>query len=161
MGVIPGLGAADAGTATIGGCPYRSLKNPLRHVGSLLDAGGGDVMTTSAVAPHRSLMTPERESFWYPVHAEWTKFRTVRGWVIAILVLGLLYLFPIAAAVISDATISRHLQQVGPLPAGLDVQAAIGLNGLPLTPWQGLGVAALWTAGALLLGALVLNFRDA
>jgi ABC-2 type transport system permease protein len=32
------------------------------------------------------------------------------------LVLGLLYLFPIASAVISDATISRHLQQIGPCP---------------------------------------------
>ena len=77
------------------------------------------------------------------------------------LVLGLLYLFPIAAAVISDATISRHLQQIGPLSAGLDVQATIGVNSLPLTPWQGLGVVALWTAGALLLGAFALKFRDA
>ena len=38
------------------------------------------------MAPHRSPLTPERESFWYLVHAEWTKFRTVRGWVIAVLV---------------------------------------------------------------------------
>ena len=43
-------------------------------------------MTTGVVAPHRCLMTPERESFWYLVHAEWTKIRTVRGWVIAALV---------------------------------------------------------------------------
>jgi hypothetical protein len=43
-------------------------------------------MTTGSVAPHRSPLTPERESFWYLVHAEWTKFRTVRGWVIAVLV---------------------------------------------------------------------------
>jgi ABC-type transport system involved in multi-copper enzyme maturation permease subunit len=40
-------------------------------------------MTTGAVAPHRSPLTPERESFWHLVHAEWTKFRTVRGWMIA------------------------------------------------------------------------------
>jgi ABC-type transport system involved in multi-copper enzyme maturation permease subunit len=40
-------------------------------------------MTTGAVTPHRSPLTPERDSFWYLVHAEWTKFRTVRGWVIA------------------------------------------------------------------------------
>jgi ABC-2 type transport system ATP-binding protein len=33
------LDAPDAGTATIGGRPYHSLKNPLGHVGSLLDAG--------------------------------------------------------------------------------------------------------------------------
>jgi ABC-2 type transport system ATP-binding protein len=39
MRVILGLDTPDAGTATIGGHPYRSLKNPLRHVGSLLDAG--------------------------------------------------------------------------------------------------------------------------
>ena len=77
------------------------------------------------------------------------------------LVLGVLYLFPIAAAVISDATISRRLEQIGPLPAGLDAQATTGVNGLPLTPWQGLGVVALWTAGALLLGALALKLRDA
>ncbi len=40
-------------------------------------------MTTGAMAPHRSRVTPEQESFWHLVHAEWTKFRTVRGWVIA------------------------------------------------------------------------------
>jgi ABC-type cobalamin/Fe3+-siderophores transport system ATPase subunit len=37
--VIVGLDTPDAGTATIGGRPYRSLENPLTHVGSLLDAG--------------------------------------------------------------------------------------------------------------------------
>jgi ABC-type transport system involved in multi-copper enzyme maturation permease subunit len=42
-------------------------------------------MTAKTVTPHRSPVTPERESFWYLVHAEWTKFRTVRGWVIAVL----------------------------------------------------------------------------
>jgi ABC-2 type transport system permease protein len=77
------------------------------------------------------------------------------------LVLGLLYLFPIAAAVISNPTLARHLQQIGPLPAGLDVQATIGVKGLPLTPWQGLGVTALWAVGALLLGTFVLKIRDA
>ena len=77
------------------------------------------------------------------------------------LVLGLLYLFPLAAAVVSNPPLSRHLEQVGPLTAGLDAQATIGLNGLPLTPWQGLSVVALWAAGALVLGALVLTFRDA
>jgi ABC-2 type transport system permease protein len=86
----------------------------------------------------------------------------VRDSAVAIgLVLGLLYLFPIVASLISNATIARHLQQIGPMSAGLDVQATVGVNSLPLTPWQGLGVVALWTVGALLLGALVLKFRDA
>jgi ABC-2 type transport system ATP-binding protein len=39
MRVVVGLDAPDAGTATIGGRPYHALKNPLTHVGSLLDAG--------------------------------------------------------------------------------------------------------------------------
>jgi hypothetical protein len=43
-------------------------------------------MTTQAVTPRRSPLTPERESFLRLVHAEWTKFRTVRGWVIAVLI---------------------------------------------------------------------------
>ncbi len=76
-------------------------------------------------------------------------------------VLGLLFVFPLVAAVIPDQILARHLQQLAPMTAGLDVQATIGLAALPLTPWQGLGVTALWTAGALLLGAAVLSRRDA
>jgi ABC-2 type transport system ATP-binding protein len=38
MRAILGLDAVDAGTALIGGKPYRSLRCPLHHVGSLLDA---------------------------------------------------------------------------------------------------------------------------
>jgi len=38
MRVILGLDAVDAGTALIEGKPYRSLRHPLNHVGSLLDA---------------------------------------------------------------------------------------------------------------------------
>src|SRR5439155_9775537 len=38
MRVILGLDAADAGSALVGGRPYRSLRCPLRQVGSLLDA---------------------------------------------------------------------------------------------------------------------------
>jgi ABC-2 type transport system permease protein len=77
------------------------------------------------------------------------------------LVLGVLYLFPIAADLVSSPALARHLDQIGPLPAGLDAQATIGVNGLPLTPWQGLGVVGLWTAGALLLGGTALRLRDA
>jgi ABC-2 type transport system ATP-binding protein len=40
MRVILGLDAPDAGTALIGGQPYRSLPRPLSHVGALLDAAG-------------------------------------------------------------------------------------------------------------------------
>ena len=38
MRVVVGLDTPDEGAATIGGHPYHTLKNPLSHVGSLLDA---------------------------------------------------------------------------------------------------------------------------
>jgi ABC-2 type transport system permease protein len=77
------------------------------------------------------------------------------------IVLGILYLFPIVAKAVGNQAAARHLEQIGPLAAGLDSQATIGLRGLPLTPWQGLGVVALWAAGALLLGGVALRLRDA
>jgi ABC-2 type transport system ATP-binding protein len=46
MRVVLGLDRVDAGTALVGGRPYRSLRSPLRHVGALLDA--------SALHPARS-----------------------------------------------------------------------------------------------------------
>lgn len=46
MRVVLGLDAADAGHALVGGRPYRELRTPLRHVGSLLDA--------SALQPSRT-----------------------------------------------------------------------------------------------------------
>ena len=76
------------------------------------------------------------------------------------LVLGLLYLFPVIASALNPHW-SRHLQQIGPMSAGLSVQATADLRALPLTPWQGLGVLAVWAAGALLIGGLALRFRDA
>jgi ABC-2 type transport system ATP-binding protein len=39
MRVIIGLDAPDAGTALVGGKPYATLRQPLSHLGSLLDAG--------------------------------------------------------------------------------------------------------------------------
>ena len=38
MRVILGLDAVEEGSALVGGRPYRSLRNPLSHLGSLLDA---------------------------------------------------------------------------------------------------------------------------
>jgi ABC-2 type transport system permease protein len=76
------------------------------------------------------------------------------------LVLALLYLFPVIASAFSPSW-SRHLQQIGPMSAGLAIQATAGLHSLPLTPWQGLGVLALWAAGALIIGGVTLQLRDA
>ena len=76
-------------------------------------------------------------------------------------VLGLLYLFPIIAAAAGSAVVSRHIQQVGPMTAGLAVEATTGLGALPIGPWAGLGVLAAWAAAALLLGGLRLRLQDA
>jgi len=51
--------------------------------------------------------------------------------------------------------------QIGPMTAGLAIQATTGLRSLPISPWAGLGVLAAWAAGALLAGGLLLRFRDA
>jgi ABC-2 type transport system permease protein len=77
------------------------------------------------------------------------------------IVLGLLFVFPLVAAVIPDHTLARHLEQASPMIAGQCIEATVGVKSLPLTPWQGLGVLALWAFGALLLGALFLRLRDA
>ena len=75
-------------------------------------------------------------------------------------VLGLLYLFPILAQV-GSAGVQRHLEQIGPMTAGLEIQASAGLQHLPISPWAGLGVLAAWAAAALLAGGLLLRHRDA
>ena len=77
------------------------------------------------------------------------------------IVLGLLFLFPLLAATVSAGAWRRHLEQIAPMTAGLDIQATTNIRALPLTPWQGLGVLAAWAAGALLLGSLALRLRDA
>jgi ABC-2 type transport system permease protein len=76
-------------------------------------------------------------------------------------VLGLLYLFPVVAAAVSNPLGQRHLEQIAPMSAGLAIQATTGLSGTPISPWAGLGVLAAWAAGAMLAGSLLLRFRDA
>jgi ABC-2 type transport system permease protein len=76
-------------------------------------------------------------------------------------VLGLLYLLPIVAALVTDPDWSKRLQQIGPMSAGLAIQATTGLHHQPIAPWAGLAVLAAWTTAALLAGALLLQRRDA
>jgi ABC-2 type transport system permease protein len=76
-------------------------------------------------------------------------------------VLGLLYLFPILSQVAGSPGVARHLEQIGPMTAGLQIQASTGLRSLPISPWAGLAVLAAWAAAALLAGGLLLRLRDA
>jgi ABC-2 type transport system permease protein len=74
--------------------------------------------------------------------------------------LGLLYLFPLLGPAFGPGW-GWHVLQIAPMMGGLDIQVTLGVHALPLTPWQGLGVVALWASGALLLGDLALQLRDA
>ncbi len=77
------------------------------------------------------------------------------------IVLGLLYLFPIVAVVGDDPIWYRHVHQIGPMTAGLAIQATVGVATQPVAPWIGLGVLAAWATAALLAGSLVTTLRDA
>ena len=76
-------------------------------------------------------------------------------------VLGLLYIFPILAGAVTDPDWKRHLEQIGPMSAGLAVQATTHLDDLPIGPWKGLAVLAGWAVAALLGGGVLLQARDA
>ncbi|MGH8888630.1 MAG: ABC transporter permease [Acidothermaceae bacterium] len=77
------------------------------------------------------------------------------------LALGLLFVFPILIAAVSNQHWQRHLEQIAPMNAGLVVQSTIHLDDPVIGPWAGLGVVALWAAGSLILGGSVLRLRDA
>jgi ABC-2 type transport system permease protein len=75
--------------------------------------------------------------------------------------LAVLYLFPIVLAFVGNEHWQRRLERWTPTVAGLNIQATTGLRSLPITPWAGLGVLALWAAAALLAGAVSFRLRDA
>jgi ABC-2 type transport system permease protein len=47
------------------------------------------------------------------------------------------------------------------MTAGLAIQATTDLHSLPISPWAGLGVLALWAGAALATGGILLRLRDA
>jgi ABC-2 type transport system permease protein len=75
--------------------------------------------------------------------------------------LALLYVFPIVLAFVGNAHWQRRLERWTPTVAGLNIQDTIGLRGLAITPWAGLGVLAIWAGASMLIGGLVFRFRDA
>jgi ABC-2 type transport system permease protein len=75
-------------------------------------------------------------------------------------VLGLLYLSPIVVAFITSKKWEHRLERYTPTISGLTIQATRGLKHLPIGPWEGLGVLALWAAAALLAGGITQRLRD-
>jgi ABC-2 type transport system permease protein len=76
-------------------------------------------------------------------------------------VLGLLYVFPIILAFVTNTTWQHRLERWTPTNAGLTIEDTTGLHSLAISPWDGLGVLAIWAGAALLAGGLALRFRDA
>jgi ABC-2 type transport system permease protein len=78
------------------------------------------------------------------------------------LLIGVIYIVPLIVELgAADPAWERRLEQWSPMNAGMAIQATRDLKVLPIGPWPGLGVLALWAAGALLLGGLLLRLRDA
>jgi ABC-2 type transport system permease protein len=76
-------------------------------------------------------------------------------------VLGLLYIFPIFLAFVTNTTWQHRLERWTPTNAGLTIEDTTGLHSLAISPWDGLGVLAIWAGAALLAGGLALRLRDA
>ena len=76
---------------------------------------------TSTLTPYRSSQQAARDGFAQLLHAEWTKFRTVRGWLIGMLVAGLVI---VGLAVL----VGRNSQCSTQLP-GQPARACTGVTG--------------------------------
>ncbi|MGH3384312.1 MAG: ABC transporter permease subunit [Nocardioidaceae bacterium] len=76
-------------------------------------------------------------------------------------VLSLLYLVPLVAGLVTDPQWHDWLDRLGPMTAGLAIQATERVDQLPIGPWAGLGVLASYAGAALAVGALMLTTRDA
>jgi ABC-2 type transport system permease protein len=77
-------------------------------------------------------------------------------------VLGVLYLLPLIVVFLGANPVwQRRFERYTPSNAGLAIEDTTGLHHLPIGPWEGLGVLALWALGSLVAGALLLRLRDA
>ena len=87
----------------------------------------------TAITPYRSTARDARDGFGQLLHAEWTKFRTVRGWVIgmivAVLVTGGLGVL-IGKSTVPSCSVQTSSGQQGPVQHG----AACGQPVYPLGP---------------------------
>ena len=81
-------------------------------------------MSTPTITPYRSEQQPGHDDFPHLLRSEWTKFRSVRGWVIAMIAAALLS----ALAVVAIATAANGKQNPAANPT-----VAIGPGGVAVT----------------------------
>jgi ABC-2 type transport system permease protein len=69
---------------------------------------------------------------------------------------------PIIVASVTPRDVADHVLQVAPMTAGLSVQRTVeGPDTVPIDPWVGLGVMALWAAAAMAAALWLIARRDA
>jgi hypothetical protein len=95
-------------------------------------------MTTQTATQHRAPSAPGRDSFWHLVHAEWIKFRTVRGWVIAVLItIAAITAFVFVASGVSHSCVASGGPAACPVqptgPGGVPVVDAFYFAHQPVT----------------------------
>lgn len=76
-------------------------------------------------------------------------------------VFAVLFVLPIVTEVVSDPVWHERLQKWSPTTAGQSIQSTLRLDELPIGPWPGLGVLALWAVGSALAGYIPFARRDA
>jgi ABC-2 type transport system permease protein len=119
-------------------------------------------MTTQLTTPCRPAQAEPRDRFAQLLRAEWTKFRTVRGWVIGMIEAALVTVgLGLLISVVGSPHWHNDIERYAPMSAGLAIEVTTGLRSLPISPWGGLGVLAAWAAAALLAGGVLLRLRDA
>jgi ABC-type transport system involved in multi-copper enzyme maturation permease subunit len=86
-------------------------------------------MTAGTVTPYRSAQPARQDTFAQLLHAEWTKFRSVRGWIIGMIVAALLMLLVGLLGVQGNAQCSS-----GNSPNAPTVSGAACLPKIPIGP---------------------------
>lgn len=76
-------------------------------------------------------------------------------------VLAVLFVVPMLAEFVSDPQWYEWVQRLSPASAGQAIQVTMGIDEMPIAPWPGLGILALWAVGAAAAGAATLFRRDA
>jgi ABC-2 type transport system permease protein len=75
--------------------------------------------------------------------------------------LGLLYV-PMMVGLMVPGAVGDRVQQIAPMTAGLSIQRTVErTDSVPIAPWAGLGVAAVWAVTAFGVGAWLTHTRDA
>ncbi len=74
---------------------------------------------------------------------------------------AVLFVLPIVTEFVSDPEWHERIQKWSPTSAGQSIQNTLRLDELPIAPWPGLGVLALWAGGLALAGYVTFARRDA